>query len=109
MADDFMSSNIRSKRILYALLTYYLLLVTNIYCASVLEDGTLLSSSTTGARYRWWRKVRRQALNDPLTRRGWEQALTWVWRAQSSKVPNKTSLSKVPKEDCRFLVPLNDT
>ncbi|GIC88089.1 ankyrin-2 [Aspergillus udagawae] len=78
--DDFMGADIASRRIF------------------ILGNGALLSSSLTGPRCRWWRRVQRQApVDQPWDQR--RQEVNRVWRVQSSTAPSRAALIQIPKED----------
>jgi hypothetical protein len=72
------------------------------YLDSILADGALFSPSWTGVRCRWWRRVQREAANEPFKRQT-EQKVSWVWRVQSNTTPNLAALTQIRTKDCKPL------
>ncbi|KAK4243683.1 DNA methylase, N-6 adenine-specific, conserved site [Corynascus novoguineensis] len=66
-------------------------------CLFALDDGVLLSSSSTGVRRRWWRKVRLEAAIQETFGPTMQNT---VWKLQSNTVPSSTVLAQIPAENC---------
>ncbi|KAL2137523.1 hypothetical protein VTI28DRAFT_9220 [Corynascus sepedonium] len=77
--NDFIGDDIQSRRLF------------------ALGDGTLLSSSSTGVRCRWWRKVQLEASIRETFRSTMHET---VWKLQSNTAPSLAVLTQISTETC---------